>query len=54
VLFAAAANAVIEGFVLRFALKLKFERRVFWWLLGANLISVGAAMASVIISPPRF
>jgi hypothetical protein len=54
VLFAAAANAVIEGFVLRFALKLKFERRVFWWLLGANLISVGAAMASVLISPPRF
>jgi hypothetical protein len=52
-LFAAAVNAAVEGLVLRVAVNLKYTSRVFWWLFGANLVSVAAAMASLLVSPPQ-
>lgn len=54
VFLATFANALLEGLVLRFAFKVKFTTRVFWLLSGANLVSVGVAVASLVVSPSRF
>ena len=52
VLLATLANVALEGAVLRYAFKIAFTRRAFALLFWANLISVGLAMASIVVSPP--
>jgi len=52
-LFAVLINAAIEATVLRHGFKQKPFKRLFGWLVLANAISVGIAMASLFKYPPR-
>ena len=49
---AAAINAAIEMLVLR-RFGMSLSRRAYVWLVAINMVSVGVAMASVIIAPPQ-
>ena len=49
---AALLNAVIETGSLRLAFKTAWSKRLFWWLVVANLVTVGIAMVSIMQHPP--
>jgi hypothetical protein len=46
-------NAGLEMTVLRVGFKQPFGRGLFWWLCLANALSVGVAMGSFLLYPPR-
>jgi hypothetical protein len=52
-LFATFINAALEASVLRYGFKQRPFKRLFWWLALANAISVGIALGSLLIWPPR-
>ena len=53
VLLAAALNAAVEALALRWLFRTSVTRRGFGLLFGANMVSVGLAMASILFSPPQ-
>lgn len=46
-------NSGLEISVLNFIFQQPFEQSLFWWLCLANSLSVGIAMATFLIYPPR-
>jgi hypothetical protein len=52
-LLAVFLNAALETAVLRYAFKQKPFKRFFWWLALANAVSVGIALGSLFMYPPR-
>ncbi len=46
-------NTVIETGSLRLIFKVAWTKRLFWWLALANVITVGMAMVSIMMHPPR-
>jgi hypothetical protein len=52
-LLATLLNALIEVASLRLIFKIPLTRRLFWWLALANFITVGMALASIMVSPPE-
>lgn len=50
---AAFLNAAVETASLRFIFKVAWTRRSFLWLALANFITVGLAMASIMMRPPQ-
>ena len=52
-LFAVFIDAALEATVLRYGFKQRPFRRLFWWLVLANAISVSIAMASLLKYPLR-
>ena len=51
VLLAALVNTAVESQVIRYGFKIKVTKARFWILFVANLVSVGFAIASLLISP---
>jgi len=52
-LLAALLNTVIEMGSLRLIFRVAWTKRLFWWLALANMITVGMAMTSIMMQPPR-
>jgi hypothetical protein len=50
---AALLSTVVETASLRWIFKVPWTWRLFWWLALANAITVGMAMVSIMVSPPR-
>jgi len=50
---AALINGALETSVVRFAFRQRIGKRGFWLLCLANAISVGVALCSVFVRPPR-
>ncbi len=50
---AALLNALVETASLRFIFKVAWARRLFWWLALANFVTVGIAMVSIMMKPPK-
>jgi hypothetical protein len=51
VLLAALVNTAVESQVVRFGFNIKVTKVRFWILFLANLVSVGVAVASLVLSP---
>jgi hypothetical protein len=51
--FATFINAALEASVLRYGFKQRPFKRLFWWLAFANAISVGIALGTLFLWPPR-
>ncbi len=52
-LLAAMLNTVVEVGSLRLIFKVRWTKRLFWWLALANMITVGMAMATIMMRPPK-
>ena len=46
-------NSALEATVLRYGFKQRPFHRFFWWLSLANAFSVGIAVVSIFLNPPR-
>ena len=50
---AASLNTVLEVATLRLLFKISWTKKLFWWLAVANFITVGMAIISIMIFPPK-
>jgi len=50
---AASLNTVLEVATLRLLFKISWTKKLFWWLAVANFITVGMAIISIMIIPPK-
>ena len=50
---AALLNALVETGSLRLVFKTTWSKRIFWWLVVVNLVTVGISMASIMMQPPE-
>lgn len=51
--FATLANGVIESLSYKFIFRENITKRIFWLICLANLASVGLALATVLLYPPK-
>jgi hypothetical protein len=52
-LVATLLSSVVEIASLRVFFQVTWTKKLFWWLALANLITVGMALLSIVISPPE-
>jgi len=50
-IFACLINALLESYVLKYFFKLPFTKKTFFWLVLANVVSVGVAFGSLWWNP---